>query len=253
MHKITRRHALMGMGASLGAGIACCPWVAPGIANAADEATAGAPSEANCKLAADYSAKNTGLALLVLHEGKIVFERYDNGHAADTPGRLASATKSFWGPAAAAMVGDGLLKFDELVCETITEWKDDPRKSKITVRHLLSLMAGLSQRPTRTDDLYKHAVEAETVADPGAKFAYGPTALNAFGELAKRKLAAKKQSPLDYLKKRLLEPLGVKAGDWRKDRAGNAHITNGAQLTAREWLKFGQFLVQEGNWEGKPL
>jgi CubicO group peptidase (beta-lactamase class C family) len=39
---------------------------------------------------------------------------------------------------------DGLISsLDEKVCETILEWKDDPRKSQITVRHLLTLSSGL--------------------------------------------------------------------------------------------------------------
>ena len=69
----------------------------------------------------------------------------------------------------------------------------------------------------------------------------------------KRKLAARKQTPLDYLKQRILDPIGVKLGDWVHDASGNPHIPNGAHLTAAEWIKYGQWLLQEGEWNGKQI
>lgn len=33
---------------------------------------------------------------------------------------------------------DGLLKLDDKVADTLTEWRDDKRKSEITIRQLLS-------------------------------------------------------------------------------------------------------------------
>src|SRR5207249_4935391 len=63
--------------------------------------------------------------------------------------RLASGTKSFSGAMLAAAVEDGLLKLDEKVADTITEWKNDQRKSQITIRHLLSLTSGIFGGSTR--------------------------------------------------------------------------------------------------------
>ncbi len=220
-----------------------------------------APEEKNYSAAADYSAKSGGRAVLVMIDGKVVFERYDNGHAADKANHLHSATKSFWGPAVAAMIEDGLIEsFDELACKTLTEWKDDPRKSKITVRHLLTLTAGLEQdirnlqglRPA-AKDLYAHATGLKADTEPGEKFRYGPSCYYALGELMKRKLAKKKQTPLDYLKERILNPIGVKIADWVHDSSGNPHIPNGAHLTARDWAKFGQWVLQGGKWDGKQV
>jgi hypothetical protein len=69
----------------------------------------------------------------------------------------------------------------------------------------------------------------------------------------KRKLAARKQTPLDYLKSRILDPIGAKTGKWVHDASGNPHIPNGAHITARNWARFGQFVVQKGKWKGKQL
>ena len=217
----------------------------------------------NFKQAADYSAKNGGRAVLVMVASKTLFERYDNGFGPDTATHLHSATKGFWGPVIAAMIEDELItSYDELASKTLPEWKDDPRKSRITLRHLLSLSAGLVQdvenlqgddRPTLAPDLYKHAIGVLAAREPGAVFQYGPSCYYVLGEIMKRKLAARKQSPLDYLKQRILGPIGVKVGDWVHDASGNPHIPNGAHLTARNWAKYGQWLLQGGEWNGKQI
>lgn len=86
----------------------------------------------NYQRAADYSAKLDGHAVLILVDGQVVFERYDNGHIAAEPHLIHSATKTFWGAVVAAMIEDGLISsLDELVSDTITEcgkWGASPVK-----------------------------------------------------------------------------------------------------------------------------
>jgi CubicO group peptidase (beta-lactamase class C family) len=55
------------------------------------------------------------------------------------------------------------------------------------------------------------------------------------------------------LKQRILDPIGAKPGDWVRDASGNPHIPNGAHFTAREWMKYGQWLLQGGEWNGKQI
>lgn len=92
---------------------------------------------------ADYLKDRNGHAMLVYYRDTLVFEEYFNGWSADKPHRLASGTKSFSGAMLAAAAEDGLLTIDEKVADTIVEWKDDQRKSQITIRHLLSLTSGI--------------------------------------------------------------------------------------------------------------
>jgi CubicO group peptidase (beta-lactamase class C family) len=214
---------------------------------------------AHAKLAADYSARCNGVGVLVMVDGEIVFERYEPPHTADTPNFLASATKSFWGIAAAAMVADGLLELDELAAETLTEWMDDPQRGRITVRQLLNLSSGLGedvpaiQGMGTAPDKYAHAIGLPADTDPGATFRYGPSHFYAFGEIMKRKLAPQGKDPLDYLKERILEPIGFEIGKWVRDESGNPHIPNGAYLTARNWVRFGHLVLQGGEWNGRQL
>jgi len=213
--------------------------------------------------AADYSERWGGWSILVFHDGEVVFERYTRGANADTAIQMASATKSFWGVAAAGMVEDGLLEYDELAAETLTEWQGDPLRGKITVRHLLDLSSGLAEdvpaiqgsdpKPTWVPNKYMHAVGLPGRIEPGTFFRYGPSHFYAFGELIRRKLEPKNQSPLEYLCARVLDPIGCAFAKWQHDGVGQVHIPNGCYMTARNWLKFGRLVLDEGRWQGRQI
>jgi CubicO group peptidase (beta-lactamase class C family) len=191
----------------------------------------------------DRANSEGGLAGLVMQDGKIVAEGYANGGAADRATELASGTKSFTGVMAMCAVQDGLMTLDEPMSATITEWKADPRRSKITVRQLLTLTSGIDGGPLAIGNrvpTYKQAIEAPAVADPGTRFDYGPTPYQIFGEFLRRKL--KQESVGQYMDRRVLKPIGVKCDFWRRDADGNIHLPSGAHLTAREWAKFGEMV-----------
>jgi CubicO group peptidase (beta-lactamase class C family) len=205
--------------------------------------------------AADYLKERNGHALLVYYRDKLVFEEYFNGWSGDKPHRLASGTKSFSGAMLAAAVEDGLLTLDEKVADTIVEWKNDSRKSQITIRHLLSLTSGIFGGSTReTSPSYARSVIiAGAKFWPGQRFQYGPIPYQIFGELMRRKLAVKNESVEDYMKRRVLDPIGLKPARWVKDEDGNIHLPNGAIMTAHEWAKFGLFIQHQGNWQGRQI
>lgn len=238
------------------------------------------PLASACTTAADYSGSHSGRAVLVMHKGQIVFERYDNGWAADKPHPLASGTKSFTGVAAMFAVQDGLLTLDELAADTLIEWKQDPRKSRITIRHLLTLSSGLdpsdaelggrggsrllgegaANRAKRLDrenkpqarDNFAAALAVPAIAEPGAKFMYGPSHFYAFGELLERKLRASdtpQKTILAYMHARFLDPIGLKVAWFGKDAEGHPNLPGGCLLTAREWIKFGEFVRLNGAWK----
>lgn len=206
------------------------------------------------RLAADYLKNHEGHAMLVYHREKLVFEEYFNGWSADKPHRLASGTKSFSGAMLAAAVEDGLLKVDEKVADTIVEWKNDPRKSQITIRQLLTLTSGIEGGSTwETAPSYAKAV---TIADarflPGTRFQYGPIPYQVFGELMRRKLAERNESVEAYLQRRILNPIGLTPSHWVKDE-GNIRLPNGASMTAREWAKFGLLIQRRGMWQDRQI
>jgi CubicO group peptidase (beta-lactamase class C family) len=193
-----------------------------------------------------------GLAIEVA--GAIVLERYANGYDADKPHALYSGTKSFWGVTAAAAHDNGLLDLDETVAQTVPEWAADARHARVTLRDLLALTSGIgfgglgSAVPT-----YDKALATQIKDEPGERFTYGGIPLQVFGAVLARKLAPRGLTPHAYLRERLLDPIGLNVGAWRSLKDGTQPLPTGASLTAREWLKFGRFVLDGGRWNGKSL
>lgn len=230
------------------------------------EASTGLDFEA----AARYSAARAGVALVVDVGGQTVFERYERGFGPDDAHHLFSATKAFWAVAAAAAVDDGLMTFDELISNTYPEWGQGPR-SAVTMRHVLTLSSGLRQDPDRLQgeersthaaDKYAHARSLglrcqsypcanDNWVRPGTDFNYGPVDYYVFGGVLKTKLQG--EDPLAYLDRRVFRPIGLEWARWVRDGEGQAHLPNGAYLTAREWVKFGRLIVNAGTWDGQTL
>lgn len=193
--------------------------------------------------AAAYAAPRRGVSLLVAQRGRILFETYPNGGAADRGWELASGTKSFTGVMAAAAVKDGLLQLDEPAAETLPEWRGDPMKWRITIHQLLSLESGLRAGAIGRPPTYADAIDTPAQDEPGTHFAYGPAPFQIFGEIMRRKTNA---DPLVYLTRRIFDPLRIAPTDWRRGSDGMPFMPQGAHFTARDWTVFGEWVRSDG-------
>jgi CubicO group peptidase (beta-lactamase class C family) len=209
----------------------------------------------NCARAANYSERNRGFSVLVIQNGKTIFEHYANGGGPDMRCKIFSGTKSFWGIAALCGVRDGLLKLDDPVANTITEWKNDQGKSRITVRQLLNQTDGIEPAPHLHSESIRDrdavAIQLPLVAAPGSAFAYGPSHLQIFNEVLRRKLNGR--STISYIKQSVLSPLGLTNLEFKKDGRGNPLPASGFELTAREWASFGELVLGRGNYHGTQI
>src|ERR1700749_4207133 len=177
----------------------------------------------DCARAAKYSETRRGSAMLVTQNGRTIFEHYANGGSANRRWPIFSGTKSFWGIAALAAAQEGLFRLDDPVSDTITEWKNDPRKSQITIRQLLSQTDGIEsashlQRPS-IRDRNAMAIALPSVAEPGSAFIYGPSHLQIFSELLHRKLRGR--NVIIYFEAHVSNRLGLQDLNYKRDARGN--------------------------------
>jgi CubicO group peptidase (beta-lactamase class C family) len=219
-------------------------------------ASALAEIDANdCARAAKYSESKRGVSMLVMQNGRTIFEHYSNGGSARGKWPIFSGTKSFWGIAALAAVRDGLFKLDDPVSDTITEWKGDPRKSQITIRQLLNQTDGIegASRLQRASirDRNTMAIRLSAVAEPGSAFIYGPSHLQIFSELLRRKL--KGRDVISYFEGRVSNRLGLGRLNYKRDVRGNPLPATGFELTAREWARLGELILGQGNYHGRQI
>src|SRR5438270_1550075 len=209
----------------------------------------------NCARAAAYSEKNRGFSMLVMQNGKTVFEHYANGGGPEMRCKIFSGTKSFWGIAALCAARDGLIKLDDRVADTIAEWKTDSRKSQITIRQLLNQTDGIEPAPHLHSDSIRDrdavSVQLPLVASPGSAFAYGPSHLQIFNEVLRRELNG--SSTIAYIEGNVLSPLGLTSLEFKKDGRGDPLPASGFELSAREWARFGELVIGHGNYHGKQI
>jgi len=214
------------------------------------------------ELAANYSDRHEGDAFLVMKDGNSIFEEYQNGYQSSQLHMLASGSKSFSCAIAVAAISDGFLEFEEEVGNVITEWKSDSVKSTITYRQLLNLTSGLPPgesplrggRPaseTRTSD----AISADFIFEPGTDFIYGQYNYQVFTEAIHRKLIelGMNEDPADYLERKVLNPIGYTNLVWIRDFDGLPYLAGGGFSTAQDWIKYGELILNNGNWRGNQI
>lgn len=210
---------------------------------------------ADCERAAKYSESKRGVSMLVMQNGRTIFEHYANGGSADAKWPIFSGTKSFWGIAALVAVRDGQIRFDDHVADTITEWRTDPRKSKVTIRQLLNFTDGIEPAPhlqrESIRDRNATAIRLSILAEPGTAFTYGPSHLQIFSELLRRKLNGRRT--FSYLEQHVLGPLGLSGIDYKKDFLGNPLLATGFDLSARQWARLGELVLGHGNYRGHQV
>ena len=213
---------------------------------------------ADCARAAKYSESKRGVSTLVMQNGRTIFEHYANGGSADAKWPIFSGTKSFWGIAALVAVRDGLIRLDDHVADTITEWRSPAeagRKAQITIRQLLNFTDGIEPAPhlhrASIRDRNAAAIRLSILAEPGTVFTYGPSHLQIFSELLRRKL--KDRGTFSYLDRRVLGPLGLSGIDYKKDARGNPLLATGFDLSARQWARLGELVLGHGNYHGRQV
>jgi CubicO group peptidase (beta-lactamase class C family) len=200
--------------------------------------------------AAQFSAKEKGRSLLVMEHGKVRFEQYVNG-AEPRPYKIYSGTKAFWNLAALAAAEDHLLRLDDKVSDTVAAWRDDPLKSRITIRQLLDFTAGLDPVFDIHEDGLKDrdamAIRAPVVAEPGTRFIYGPASLQMLHVILTQKLAERHETPTHYLEKHVLAPLHLGPQRYVADKAGNPLLAAGFMMSAKMWTNLGHVMVERGH------
>jgi CubicO group peptidase (beta-lactamase class C family) len=170
-------------------------------------------------------------SLLVVKDGKLIFERYGAGASRDSNYELYSVTKSVTSMVAGMLIGEGKVSLDDSVATKLAAWRPDLRaeladKRNIELKHVLSMSSGLHYDFKPKDDpIYyaapdrlKLAAETNPKAEPGSAFEY--TDINPI--LAAAMLSAAAHEPVEkYAQAHLFGPLGMKHAVWaRADRSG---------------------------------
>lgn len=203
-------------------------------------------------------------ALVVVHDGRIVAERYAPGFDGGTALPGWSMTKTATGVLVGMRVKDGALALDD--AGLMPEWRKegDPRGA-IKLDELMRMTSGLAFDESYDDDLsdvtqmlYVQGDTARFAASeplehlPGRHWSYSSGTTNIISRILRNSF----DSEHDYLRfprKRLFGPLGMRSAVLQPDASGTFVGSSFLYASARDWARLGLLLLRDGVWQGERL
>jgi CubicO group peptidase (beta-lactamase class C family) len=223
-------------------------------------------------------------AFLVIRDDRIVLEWYAKGHGPMLKHYIASVSKPVVGGLALALaVADRRLDLDDKASRFAASWADDPRKSKITIRHLGSHTSGLADAEENDlahdkltgwkGDFWKRLKpphdpftiardQTPVLFEPGSKFQYSNPGIAMLGYCI---TAALKDTPerdlRTLLRNRIMRPIGIHDDEWAVGYGQTVGVDGlplvapwgGGNFTARALARIGRLMLRQGDWQGQPI
>ena len=204
-------------------------------------------------------------ALLVIKEGRVVYERYTAPTRADTAHLTWSISKSLMATVLGVAYGQGRFHLQDRAARFYPPMAAHP---DVTIADLLHWASGLDWQedyeyaPLNSSvvamlytqgaaDMAGYAAAHRSFGLPGQVFRYSSGDSNL--------LAATLRGMLDgavydrYPWAALFEPLGIRSAVWETDAQGTFVASSYAYLTARDLARVGLLMQREGRWRGQQL
>src|SRR5215203_1425013 len=219
----------------------------------------------------NYLEASGTTAFLVIHDDKLLYERYFNGYDETSLNTSFSMAKSF----ASALVGIAIDKERiKSVNEPITNYipellEKDERFKSITIRHLLTMSSGIkyeeggdlpwSEEADDTKTYYATNLRELALENcliegkPGEYFEYNNYNPLLVGMILEQSTGMHVSR---FMEEELWKPMGMEAdGSWSLDStsSGFEKMESGVNARARDFGRFGMLFAKEGNWRGKQL
>lgn len=209
------------------------------------------------------------VAFLVVHDDRLVYERYFGGSDRRTRQTSFSVAKSFVSTLVGIAIDEGLIGG---VSDPVTRYvpelaRRDPRFERITLRDLLTMASGLRYEEhslplpwgddintyygTDLRDLALHATEIE--GRPGREWHYNNYNPLLLGLVLER---ATGMPVSQYLSTRLWQPLGAEFdATWSLDSEGSGFekMESGLNAAPVDYARFGELFLHGGSWNGRRI
>jgi len=207
--------------------------------------------------------------IILVQHGKIVFENYFNGFAADSLHDLTSVGKSI----TSALVGIAIEK--ELISNVnepiVNHFTKDypienltPEKEGIQIHHLLTMSAGWDcddwdessagntmHFPDVPDD-FAFTLNLPMINSNGDNYSYCSGGANLLGEIIRRQ---SQLSLKDFADRHLFHEIGVTENEWFVTPKSQPYefAGGGNSLRPRDLARFGLLYLNNGMWQGKQI
>ena len=213
--------------------------------------------------------------ILILHRGRIVYERYFGVLDAHTPHIAYSVTKSFVATVAAMLVHEGSLDEQATVSHYLPELASGGF-ADATIRHLLDMTTGVQYTEDYTDEnssvwqftraghirprppgykgpesFYDYLRTLAKDTHHGERFAYKTVNTDTLGWVLRRVTGC---SVSELLRERLWSKLGVEEDAYfAVDETGVEFAGGGLNLTLRDMARFGEMMRLGGRFNDQQI
>jgi CubicO group peptidase (beta-lactamase class C family) len=185
--------------------------------------------------------------IVLQHGAKIAEHRW----IPEAPRNSFSVSKSFVSVAIGMAIDSGKMSLNSRVADFFPECcrsKPGKRLSALTLEHLLNMTRGhrAFSRPATVAD----ALAQPLAYQPGEHFIYD----NGSTFLASAMFTRAMGVPVrEFLLDALFRPLGIPDPQWPQSSDGHTVGATGLALSTSDLARFGQFLLQRGQWQGRQL
>lgn len=196
-------------------------------------------------------------SIMIVQDGKVIFEKWLGAGKEDLPHVLNSVSKTFTSAAVGMAIDEGKFRLEDKVIsffpDKLPENVSD-NLAAMTVWHLLTMTCGQPNEPSVTDeegcDWEKMFLAHPVTNEPGTHFNYNSIGTYMLSAIIQRTTGEKL---IDYLTPRLFEPLGIEGATWQESPSGINIGGWGLFLKTEDLAKMGLLLLQEGKWNGKQI
>ncbi|MGE3314220.1 MAG: serine hydrolase domain-containing protein [Planctomycetaceae bacterium] len=203
-------------------------------------------------------------AVIVVHDGRVIAERYAPGCELKTRLLGYSDSKSVMSALVGILVRQGRLSVDSPA--PVKEWADpdDPRHG-ITIDHLLRMTAGLANAESSDPlgpvprmlllerDMAAFAAGAQLEAAPGAKWCYSSCTTMILSRIVRDAVGGRAIDVLRFAHRELFQPLGMHDVTIEFDAAGTPIGSTYMYASARDWARFGLLYLNDGVVSGRRI
>jgi CubicO group peptidase (beta-lactamase class C family) len=228
------------------------------------------PSDPKLKAALDHAFEEPATppfrrtrAVVVVHDGTVIAERYADGIGVDTPLLGFSMTKSVVSALIGILTQQG--RISPSFPAPIPEWRTviDPRR-EIEVEHLLRMTTGLALDETNSgfdpssqmvylhDDMAGFAVKAAMIAPPGTRWHYSSPTTQLLARII-RDITGGPEQTLAFAWRELFNPLGMRNVTLQFDASGTVQGSSSMLASARDWARFGLLYLNDGMIGGRRI
>jgi CubicO group peptidase (beta-lactamase class C family) len=200
-------------------------------------------------------------AVVVVHDGKVIAERYAAGIGVNTPLMGFSMTKSVVNALIGVMTQQGLTS--PSLPAPVPEWRGDIRRA-IEVGHLLRMTTGLALDETNSgfdpssqmvylhDDMAGFAANAKPIAPPGTRWHYSSATTQLLARAIRDAVGGPEQT-LAFAWRELFNPLGMRNVTLEFDGSGTLQGSTYMLASARDRARFGLLYLNDGIVGGKRV